>query len=91
MGKLPAIARRARRIAAKRMAAEEGASWDSLSAEQRSEWVKRTPGKVNEDDQKKAVISIAKKRAKQGGSKWRELSKEQRKSFIKTVRSAKQD
>jgi hypothetical protein len=91
MAKLPEIKRRARRIAAKRLAAEEGANWEKLSVEQRMVWVQRTPGKVNEDDRKKAVVSIAKRRAKQAGSKWNELSKEQQKSLIETVRSASQD
>lgn len=87
-GKTSQIAKRARTIAATRLATAQGAIWANLSKEEKLAWKQRSRKEVNKEDQKKAVRMLAKKQAKQGGSNWKDLTKEQRQSFIKSVKLA---
>lgn len=88
-GKTSEIAKRARTIAANRLATAQGAIWRDLSKEEKLAWVQRSQKEVNQEDKKKAVRMLAKKRAEQSGSNWKDLTKEQRQFFIKSVRLAK--
>jgi len=79
------IDKRARRMAAKRIALEEGLDWDSLPKVEQAARAERTGDATNSDDRRSAVLSLAIEQARRAGANWRDLTPVQRQSFIQSV------
>ena len=87
MAKQPSVSALAKRMAARRIAAQVGTPWDDLPLKEQLAQIGRAESEVSQEDRRNAILHLAKKHAQQAGAKWQDLSGEERRTFIERVRA----